>query len=211
MFFNRLKFFIQLLVLVAVIGFQNQVSIPVTYLLDDAGRFEQLRVDRELTRFIISITGDGRSALKGIYIANKFQLPVTYQPSGNPGFVSSTPDVVTFFSTASNYGSIGLIAHNNLAGIEFFEIDLNDEISLVYGDGAVRRYVVSDVREYQALSPTSPYSSFVNLADPGHTISYRDLFFDTYGIGDRLVLQTCIANGNYDSWGRLFIIATPID
>jgi hypothetical protein len=115
------------------------------------------------------------------------------------------------FSTASNYGSIGLIAHNHLAGREFFEVEMNDEIYLIYGNGDVQRYVVSEIREYQALSPTSPYSSFINLAYTDRTISYRDLFFDTYGIGNRLVLQTCISRNNYDSWGRLFIIATPVN
>jgi hypothetical protein len=183
----------------------------VTYLLDDSGHVEQFRRAQALSEFIHAMSADGRASLKGVYVADKFQLPVTYQPSGNPGFVTTSPDSVTLFSTASNYGSIGLIAHNHLAGNEFFEVDVNDEICLVYGDGSVQRYVVSEIREYQALSPTSPYSSFVNLADTKHTVSYRDLFFDTYGVGDRLVLQTCIANGYYDSWGRLFIIAIPID
>lgn len=211
MFHNRIKKLILLLILVAALGFKNNILIPVTYYLDDIGHIEQFRRAQTLTEFVASMSADGRASLKGVYVADKFQLPVAYQPSGNPGYVTSAPDTVTYFSTASSYGSIGLIAHNHLAGSEFFEVKVNDEICLVYGNGSIQRYVVTEIREYQALSPTSPYSSFINLADTGRTVSYRDLFFDTYGVGGRLVMQTCIANGNYDSWGRLFIIAIPVD
>ncbi|MFO7670242.1 MAG: hypothetical protein R6W31_11330 [Bacteroidales bacterium] len=156
------------------------------------------------------MTESETTSLQGIYIEDKFQLPVTYQPAGNPGFVTSSAESVTLFSSAGNYGSIGLIAHNHLAGREFFEINKYDEIYLVYGDGQIEKFIVTEIREYQALSPNSPYSSFINLSYPDTSISYRDLFYDTYGISDRLILQTCISRDNHDSWGRLFVIATPV-
>jgi hypothetical protein len=211
MFHKRIINSTLLLILVVTLGFQNNILIPVTYFLDDIGHVQQFRRTQAFSEFIDALSVDGRASLKGIYVADKLQLPITYQPSGNPGFVTTAPDSVTLFSTASNYGSIGLIAHNHLAGREFFEVEMNDEIYLIYGNGDVQKYVVSEIREYQALSPTSPYSSFINLADTGRTITYRDLFFDTYGIGNRLVLQTCISRNNFDSWGRLFIIATPVN
>jgi len=139
-------------------------------------------------------------------------MPITPQPANNPGFVTNSADTITNFSIAKKYGSIGLIAHNHLAGEAFFELEPGDEISLVYGNGQIEKFVVTEIRAFRALSPTSPYSSFIDLANPGaESISYQELFDDTYGIRDRLVLQTCISKGNLDSWGRLFVIASPVD
>jgi phage tail protein X len=41
-------------------------------------------------------------------------------------------------------------------------------------------------------------------------LTATDLFNHVYATGDRLVLQTCIANHGQASWGRLFIIAQPV-
>ncbi len=200
-----------LLVILVISSQPESVIIPVTYLLDESGVTEQLSRDPELTSFILSISDPDSSKLEGIYIEDKLQFPITSQPTNNPGFVSNSPDSITSFSTADKYGSIGLIAHNHLAGESFFQIDADDEICLVYGSGQVEKYVVSEIREYKALSPNSPFSSFIDLSTPDVTISYQDLFFETYGIKDRLVLQTCISRDEVESWGRLFIIASPVD
>jgi hypothetical protein len=70
----------------------------------------------------------------------------------------------------------------------------------------MEEYTVSYAEEYQALSPNSPTSNFVNL-DTGETLSSTNLFYRVYGGGTRTTFQTCIAQGNEDSWGRLFVIA----
>jgi hypothetical protein len=69
---------------------------------------------------------------------------------------------------------------------------------------------VKQILHYQALSPSSPYSDFLDLDDPNGTrISVETLFYKVYTQNGTLVLQTCIeANGN-SSWGRLFVIAVP--
>ena len=64
------------------------------------------------------------------------------------------------------------------------------------------------MRSFQATQPTSPYSSFIDLSS-NKTLSATELFTQTYGTKGALILQTCIASGTVDSWGRLFVIAIP--
>jgi hypothetical protein len=62
--------------------------------------------------------------------------------------------------------------------------------------------------QFQALQPTSPYSSFRDL-DSDETFTAEQVFKQVY-TGDRHVtFQTCIAGPESLSWGRLFVIATP--
>jgi hypothetical protein len=75
----------------------------------------------------------------------------------------------------------------------------------------VEYYKVTMVKQYQALNPNSVNSQFINLAQPGVTLSSTDLFYQTYGLGNVLVLQTCILSNNDPSWGRHFIIAEPFE
>lgn len=186
--------------------------IPVTKaILDDSPSLVVEASDSSLTSFISTVYNSNGNSVRGIYIKDVLQLPVVQQPASNPGFVSSEYNAVTQFFTASYYGSIGLLAHNTLAGSYFFLVDFDDPIYVVYGDGHLETYRIIDIRYYQALSPNSPYSSFVNLANPDQTIGYEQLFYDTYGIGGRLVMQTCVERDGMDSWGRLFIIAEKVD
>ncbi len=186
--------------------------IPVTKaVLEDSPSLVVEASDASLTSFISNVYDSNGSVVRGIYIKDVLQLPVVQQPASNPGFVSSANNTVTQFYTASYYGSIGLLAHNTLAGSYFFLVDFDDPIYVVYGDGHLETYKVIDIRYYQALSPNSPYSSFVNLANPVQTIGYEQLFYETYGVSGRLVMQTCVEKEGLDSWGRLFIIAEKIE
>ena len=148
------------------------------------------------------------TVLRGVYVNHILALPVIQQPSGNAGFVSSSDNQTTQFRMASQFGNIGLLAHNHLAGKSFAQLSIGDEVLMVYGDGRVEYFVVQEVLKYQALQPNSPYSSFRNL-DKDETINAEQMFKRVY-FGDRHVtFQTCIeAEGNL-SWGRLFVIAIP--
>lgn len=184
-------------------------SIPVTRIvLEDPPTLSiQEDTNFSLTSFIVSLYNSNKNALRGIYVKNTLQFPIVQQPSNNAGFVSTMADTVTQFASAANFGSIGLLAHNNLAGSDFSQIEEDDVIYLVYGDGRLEPYEVTAIKQFQALSPYSPYSSFVDLADSNRTLTYEDLFYETYGVSGNLVMQTCIENEGIDSWGRLFIIA----
>jgi hypothetical protein len=72
----------------------------------------------------------------------------------------------------------------------------------------VEYFVIKQTLKYQALQPTSPYSSFRDLTND-ENLTAEQLFNKVYR-GDRhITFQTCIeANGNL-SWGRLFVIAAP--
>jgi hypothetical protein len=148
--------------------------------------------------------------LRGVYVANVLALPVVQQPAGNAGYVSNSDGQVTQFALASQYENIGLLAHNHLSGRFFSQLAVGQEVRLVYGDGKVETFIVTEVLQYQALQPNSPWSSFRSLADDT-TLSAGQMFKRVYAGDHHVTFQTCIyADGNA-SWGRLFIIATPKD
>ncbi len=143
----------------------------------------------------------------GVYVEDVLQLRVVQQPSSDPAYVSTIQNAATYFALVNQVtGNTGLLAHNYLAGAYFFNLQPGQVVILIYGDGRTEEYEVSGMQEYQALNPTSPTSNFVNL-DSGETLSSTDLFYRVYGGGARTTFQTCIAQGNESSWGRLFVIA----
>jgi len=160
------------------------------------------------TEFSQSVQNGQADVLTGVYVSDVMALPVVQQPYGNAGYVSNNDGEVTQFRMASQFGNVGILAHNHLSGKAFSELTVGQEVRLVNGDGSVEYFVISEVLRYQALQPSSPYSSFKNL-DKEETLSAEGMFKRVY-FGDRHVtFQTCIdAEGNA-SWGRLFVIAIP--
>jgi hypothetical protein len=195
-------------ILIAILLLQ-MVFAPVSLVLADTQSNQTQLLS--LNSFVESVQNSNPSQITGIYVQNVMAFPVVQQPSSQAGYVSTQNSIVTQFGLASDYGSIGILAHNYLAGAQFFNIMNGSIISLVYGNGHVEYYKVTIVKQYQALSPNSVYSQFINLAQPDVTLSSTDLFYQTYGLGNVLVLQTCILANNDPSWGRLFIIAEPFE
>lgn len=146
----------------------------------------------------------------GLYVFGQMALPIIQQPSGNPGYVSEKANVVTQFNMASQYGTLGLLAHNTLAGAKFAALEVGQYAEIVYGGGRVDYYRITAVERYQALSPLSLTSDFVDASGDGPRMSATTLFNHVYAPGHRLVLQTCIEAQGNTSWGRLFIIAEPV-
>ena len=158
--------------------------------------------------FSKSVQNGQKDVLRGVYVDNVIALPVVQQPTGNAGYVSSKDGEVTQFRMASQYGNIGLLAHNHLSGKSFSSLMIGQEVRMIYGDGHLENFVVKEVLKYQALQPNSPYSSFKNL-NGNDTLTAEQMFKRVYFGDHHLTFQTCIeANGNL-SWGRLFIIAVP--
>jgi hypothetical protein len=148
------------------------------------------------------------SALRGVYVPDVLALPVIQQPAGNAGYVSNDEGKITQFSMASQFGNVGLLAHNHLSGKSFSQLAVGKEVRLVYGNGKVEYFVITEVLRYQALQPNSPYSSFLNLTN-NETLTAEQMFKRVY-FGDRhITFQTCIAKDGSSSWGRLFVIAVP--
>ena len=148
------------------------------------------------------------SVLRGVYVPDVLALPIIQQPAGNAGYVSTDDGKLTQFSMASQFGNVGLLAHNHLSGKSFSHLAIGQEVRMVYGNGKVEYFVIKEVLQYQALQPTSPYSSFHNL-NKDETLSAEQMFKRVY-FGDRHVtFQTCISKDGNSSWGRLFVIAVP--
>ncbi len=160
------------------------------------------------TEFSESVQNGDANTLRGVYVPDIFALPIVQQPSNNAGYVSYKDGELTQFGMASQFGNVGLLAHNHLSGRLFSDIAVGQEIRLVYGDGSVEYFVVTEVLRYQALQPTSPWSSFRDL-DTDTKLSAEQMFKRVY-FGERHVtFQTCIEQNGELSWGRLFIIAVP--
>ena len=150
-----------------------------------------------------------RASIVGVYAPNHFSFPIVQQPADDTVFVSPEPGVVTQFASASSYGTVGLLAHNTLAGAAFFDLKIGDKVLLLYGDRGARPYTIQSIRQFQALDPTNPYSDFIDLQANNQRLNSKDLFKQIYSTGDRLVFQTCIDLDGQASWGRIFITATP--
>jgi hypothetical protein len=160
------------------------------------------------TDFSQMVQNNEADMLRGVYVADAFALPVVQQPSGNPGYVSNYDGQLTQFSMAAQFGNLGLLAHNHLAGKSFSELTVGQEVRLIYGNGRVEYFIITKVLQYQALQPNSMWSEFRDLVTD-ETITANQLFERVYTGKYHVTFQTCIeVNGNL-SWGRLFIVATP--
>jgi hypothetical protein len=184
-------------------------QIPVTGLPAAVFTNTQARPLPGLQEFLPQVNNGRASQVTGIYAPGVLALPVIQQPAGNPGFVSTQPGLLTQFGMASQYGSIGILAHNYLEGEAFFAINEGGLVIVIYGDSNFQYYKVEQIRRFKATMPTSPYSNFIDLED-GRTLTATQLFMQTSGLREALILQTCIEAEGNDSWGRLFIIARPV-
>ena len=205
-------FFSSLLLAALLVPAIGLTSIPVTGI--SSGIYLPLaHADQTLAGFISTVSGSSSAnQVVGVYQYKNLQAPVVQQPSGQAGYVSTNPGTLTQFASAANYGVMALLAHNYLEGQYFFNIQNGNKIVLIFGDGHTSAYRVNAVKQFQALSPTSPYSKFIDLDDPTQSVlTSSDLFYEVYATEGRLVLQTCIERDGQSSWGRLFVIADPID
>ena len=163
-----------------------------------------------LDEFIAEVMNDEVDVLRGVYIPDVLADSVVLQPEENPGYISSGKDTLTQFELASQYGSTGLLAHNYLAGKSFFLLEKGLLIYLIYGDGRIESFVITQFMRFQALEPNSVTSDFIDL-DSGESVSASRLFLEVYNTPGYVVLQTCISAHGSNLWGRLFIIAEPYD
>jgi len=161
-----------------------------------------------LNAFIDQVRNGRGDELRGIYIPEILAAPIVQQPKGDFGYVSPEQDVITQFGLASQFGSIGLLAHNDLAGVNFPLLKENQKFYLVYGDGQFSAFVVTEILRYKALEPASTKSKFLDLEN-NDLVSASQLFSRVYIRKGEVVLQTCIAADENLSWGRLFVIAEP--
>jgi hypothetical protein len=193
----------------SVVGFSTYMkTVPTTGNVPVAG-LQGTATIPSLEVFVQSVQNGSSSEVTGIYVPGILALPVGQQPKNNAGYVTRKPRQATQFDMAEQYGTVGILAHNDLAGSDFSNIEIEHYAIVVYGDGRLEYYIINEVQKYQALSPTSTFSDFVNLDGSNERISAGDLFNRVYAPGNRLVFQTCIEAQGDASWGRMFLIAEP--
>jgi hypothetical protein len=163
-----------------------------------------------LNTFIETVKDGDAATLRGVYVPNVMAFSVEQQPSGYAGYVSTADSIVTQFSIATQVGNVGLLAHNTHAGAYFSGIAQGNLIVLVYGDGHTETFMAQSIQRYQALDPLNPYSQFKDL-ETQTMFTAEELFNKVYRGDYHLTLQTCIENNGNASWGRLFIVAAPVD
>ena len=183
-----------------------EINLPDTAVSEQVVPAEDALVGEKLFAFASSLNTGNENVVAGVFADEVLAYPVIQQPSGSAAFVSTQDDVVTQFALAAQYGTVGILAHNFLAGASFFDLSSGQDLYVVYGDGETAHYVVKEIREFQALQPYSAYSEFIDLETNARYTS-SSLFYEVYGQNNTLVLQTCIAANGVDSWGRLFVIA----
>jgi hypothetical protein len=165
-----------------------------------------------LNDFVQSVMNGNANQVVGVYVPGTVALPIIQQPRNDANFVSRDPEIITQFDAASRFKTIGLLAHNYLAGTHFYNMRMDQVVIVVYGNGRLSYYRISEVQQFQALTPNSPQSDFLDLGHPNSgTMSAGDLFNRMYTQGDRVVFQTCILANGDSSWGRMFVIATPLE
>jgi hypothetical protein len=162
----------------------------------------------EFAEFSKTVQNNEANVLRGVYVTDVLALPVSQQPAENAGYVSSKEGEITQFGMAAQFGNVGLLAHNHLSGRLFSQLSIGQEVRLVYGNGTVEYFVITQILQYQALEPTSQYSSFRDLSN-NEMLTAEQVFKKVYRGERHVTFQTCIAGAKSLSWGRLFIIALP--
>jgi hypothetical protein len=195
--FHRLTFLLLLVLL----------SLPIRHVQALSDDYDSSSLPT-LEDFVGQVLNGQPGELRGIYIASVLAAPIVQQPPGTEEFVSPWQNIVTEFGLATRFGSTGLLAHNYLAGQSFYLLQPGQPIHLIYGDGQVDTFIVSEILHYRALEPDSTSSSFVNL-DTFEAQTHASLFSWIYNRPGHVVFQTCISTEDDLAWGRLFIIAQP--
>lgn len=163
----------------------------------------------DFSEFLRTVQNNEADVLRGVYVPNVLALPIIQQPAGNSGYVSPIDGEITQFGMASQFENVGLLAHNHLSGRFFSQLTIGEEVRLVYGNGKVEYFVITQILQYQALQPTSQYSTFRDLRND-EQLTAEQVFRKVYTGERHVTFQTCIAGPGSASWGRLFVIAIPI-
>jgi hypothetical protein len=99
----------------------------------------------QFSEFVAAVRNDEAGLLRGIYVPGVFAIPIVQQPADNANFVSSDDGTITQFNMPAQYGNVGLLAHNNLSGRFFFDLSVCHEVRLVYGDGKIETFVITQI------------------------------------------------------------------
>jgi hypothetical protein len=191
-----------------ILLFALSTAFSPTYGVQALGNYSHTEKLPLLSIFVSQVKNGQSNQLRGVYVPEILAFPVVQQPKRNNGFVSLKQNIVTQFGLASQFGSTGLLAHNNLAGSSFSQLETGQKIYLIYGDGKISTFIVTEIMRYQALKPNSTSSKFIDLKT-NDLLKATEVFSNVYDRKGQVIFQTCISKGDELSWGRLFVIAEP--
>jgi hypothetical protein len=77
-----------------------------------------------LESFAESLDNGQNEIIRGVYVNDVLALRVIQQPDGDPNFIDDAQDVANQFGAAAQFGTIGLLAHNDRAGRYFYNVRL---------------------------------------------------------------------------------------
>lgn len=117
---------------------------------------------------------------------------VEVEPQACPLCVTTRAGAASLFGRAQQAGTVGILAHNYMAGVYFYELEPGDWLALEYADGQRADY---------AVTHASAYYRHNGLLCNGRCYSEDQVFAREYTGG--LVLQTCIG----DNQGLYFVHA----
>lgn len=144
-----------------------------------------------------------------VNVQGKFLLPIIQQPADQSGYVSTEPGMITQFGMAARNGVTGLLAHNYLSGALFYQLDVGQEIDVLYANQQLGHYRVSQILSFQKLQPAEINSDYLDL-QTGKVLSTLDVFRKVYRGEHHLTLQTCLERNGNLGWGLYFVIAVPV-
>jgi hypothetical protein len=162
-----------------------------------------------LELFVSQVANGDSTTIRGVYADGVMAYRVLQQPVDNSNYVTLEPDAVTQFSLAARLGVTGLLAHNILAGKSFNDLQLGQNVTLIYGDGRLKTYRITSITGYEVIDPQDPTTDYRNT-QTDEAIDLSSLFSIYYMGEHHLTLQTCLEYNGDPSWGRLFIVAVPI-
>src|SRR3989304_6157642 len=117
---------------------------------------------------------------------------------------STQPRNFTLYLNGSQNDSLAIIAHTELAGSHFSELQGGDRL-IVYVGGEWREFLVYSFRRMQVVG-----DGYMDLGT-GDQLTEEALFAEIFNHAGHLVLQTCITQDENPTWGRLFITALEIN
>ena len=165
----------------------------------------------ELNKFMGKVS-DGSKTLKGVYSPDNFAFPVVPQPEGKPEYISGKANTVTLFRRVEGTGNHGVLAHNTIAGKDFYKLDLNDLAVAVRGDKKPFFYRMFDIRQFETISQKKgKYFDLRSKKELSASDIVDDIYLGkSYASEYRLTLQTCLEKNSNKNWGLSFFIGRHI-
>jgi hypothetical protein len=143
-----------------------------------------------------------------VTVPNLFSFPISQQPKGKEIFVTSQKNEVTQFRMPSYTGVTGLIAHNFLAGQQFYRLENGQKFWVQYEGKHLQEYRVTGSYRFKKLDPPNPSSRLIDLQNK-QEMSAAQVYDRFYKGEHHVTFQTCLEGDGRLDWGLFFVVGEP--